>query len=581
MAVIDYITVAVRNTQKTDRLLIHTRIGQYAVGHGQLQGRDSTGTQRQSVRRCVDVIAVNAHAQQKVDRAIHAYHGHQGLCSGNVIALSDGIAQGFRTDVAAGVVISRPRVLAVGAGPSLDGNGHIVDHAGRRSAQFNGRGIHGDGLDGGADGHLHVDGAVQGLALRRPVAAAHDRLQFTCAVIQHHSGGLRLLDLCVGTVIVPGTIDLVAGVAQRGPVGPRVQRIFDDLLNFRVNSQGDAVAARAQLVFHLCTVLAGVFQIVQLKETVDNVGNRIFHVVRILIHPVALGSGSLQHIRRGGIQRLLILCLRDKLVFIHAAQHVVGAVVGQLSVVRRLGLTDVEVPAGIVIIGVVRQPGQHGAFAQRQLTQAFAEVTLRGYFHAVVVLAEVNGVQVAFQNLRLGIAAFQLHGQIGFLNFTLVALLTAQHCVFDQLLGDGGAALLGAGSEVGNKRTDDSLHVDAVMGIKTSVLHSHEGIAEILRHGGNADHYAVFSAFIVGNDVALRVVQEGGLILIAQKCQVQIRGCFHIALSNPHHRSGQCQPTQHDHQRKQPQRVDTDGDQQIRLGKPWPENTEFFSPAKV
>ena len=80
-----------------------------------------------------------------------------------------------------------------------------------------------------------------------------------------------------------------------------------DLLNFRVNSQGDAVAARAQLVFHLCTVLAGVFQIVQLKETVDNVGHRIFHVVRILIHPVALGSGSLQHIRRGGIQRLLIL----------------------------------------------------------------------------------------------------------------------------------------------------------------------------------------------------------------------------------------------------------------------------------
>ena len=78
----------------------------------------------------------------------------------------------------------------------------------------------------------------------------------------------------------------------------------------------------------------------------------------------------------------------------------------------------------------------------------------------------------------------------------------------------------------GNKRTDDSLHVDAVMGIKASVLHSHEGIAEILRHGGNADHYAVFSAFIVGNDVALRVVQEGGLILIAPKVPGPASGLF-------------------------------------------------------
>ena len=153
--------------------------------------------------------------------------------------------------------------------------------------------------------------------------------------------------------------------------------------------------------------------------------------MRVLIHAVAFGGGGFQHVGRSGVQRFLILGLRDEFVFIHAAQHVVGTVVGQLPIIRGFRLTDIEIPAGVVIIGIVGQPSQHGAFAQRQFAQAFVEVTLSGHFHAVIVFAQINGVQVAFQNLRLGIAAFQLHGQIGFLNFALVALLAAQHRVFD------------------------------------------------------------------------------------------------------------------------------------------------------
>jgi len=115
------------------------------------------------------------------------------------------------------------------------------------------------------------------------------------------------------------------------------------------------------------------------------------------------------------------------------------------------------------------------------------------------------------------------------------------------------------------------------MGVKAGVLHGDKGVAEVFRHGGNADHDAVFRSLVVGDHIALRIIQEGGLVLIAQKRQIQIGGCFHIALGNAHHRPGQRQSAQNDHQRKQTQGVDADGNQKIGFGKPRTENAELFA----
>ena len=124
------------------------------------------------------------------------------------------------------------------------------------------------------------------------------------------------------------------------------------------------IAAGAQLVLHFAAVFAGILQAVELKEAVHNVLHGVFHIVSVLIHPVALGGGRLQHMCGGGVQRLLILLLGNKLVFIHAAQHIVGAVVGQSLVIGRIGGAGIKVAARVVVVGIVGQPRQHGAFAQ-------------------------------------------------------------------------------------------------------------------------------------------------------------------------------------------------------------------------
>ena len=135
------------------------------------------------------------------------------------------------------------------------------------------------------------------------------------------------------------------------------------------------------------------------------------------------GEG-LQHRGLGGVQGFHILVVGYELVFVHAAQHVVRPVVGDLLIIGGVALAGIIIPAGIIIVGVPRHARQHGAFPQTQVVQVvFAEIVVGGHLHAVIVLAQVNGVQIGFQDFVFGVPGFQLHGQIGFLNFALVGLL--------------------------------------------------------------------------------------------------------------------------------------------------------------
>ncbi len=568
MAVIDHVSGAVGDAQEGDRLLIDAPVAEHAEGHGQLHRGDAAGAQGEAEGRCVDVVAVHTHAHEEIHRTVHAHHGQERLRRRDVVAALHAGAQGLGAHVVASAVVLGPGVLAVRAGPPGDGHGDVVDDAGGGIAHLQGGRIDGDGLDGGADGHLHVRGAVKGLSGGRSRARTHDGLQLARAVVQNHRRGLGLDDFVIGAVVVEGAVDLVAGVAQSGVLVPGFQRFLHDFLNLGVDGQRDMIAAGAQLVFHLAAVFAGVLQAVELKEAVHDVLHGVFHVMGVVVHPVALGGGGLQHMRRGGVQRLLVLLMGDELVFIHAAQHIIRAIVGKRLVVGGVGGAGVEVAAGIIVVRVVGQTCEHGALAQGQLTQFLAEIPLRRHLHAVVVFAQVDGVEVVLQNLQLGVLGFQLHGQVGLLDLALVAELVAQHRVFDELLGDGRAALLGAGDEVLDKGADDALDVDAVVGIKARILHGDKSVAQILRHEGDVDHDAVFGALVVGDDVALRVVEKAGLVLVVQKGQVQRGRGFHIALGNAHHRARQRQTAQHDQQRRQAHSVDQHRQHKIGLGQP-------------
>ena len=384
-------------------------------------------------------------------------------------------------------------------------------------------------------------------------------------VVHNDGGGLRLNRFVVCAVGIARAVDLVRRVTQGRVVCPVFQRILDGGLNGGVDGELDVVAAGAQLVFHGVAVGGGVLKVVQLQQDVDDLIHRVFDVVRVGVHAGSRVRVFLQHMRGRRVKRLLILLVGDVLVFVHAAQDVVGAVVGDGGVIHALLLPRVEIPARIVVVGRVACARQHGAFAERQFAQRFAEIPLRGGVHAVVVFAEVDGVQVAFENLILCVARFQLHGEVRFLNFALVALLGGKERILNQLLGDGRAALRGGGGQVRHERADNALDVHAVVRVEARILHGDKGVLEVCRHGLNRHHDAVLRAFVFGDEVAVGVVDEGGLRLIVNRGEVKRRGSFHVPFRNADHRADCRQPC-HQHQHRE-NADDVDGNRQheVRL----------------
>ena len=158
--VIEDIVVAVRQPQEGNGLLVHTAVAQSPERDRHFDARKPAGAERQAERGLVDMLLACAQAKQIVIRAIHAHIVHQRIRGGGVVALGERRAQCFRPAVAAAAVIARPCVLPVIAAPARDGDGHIIQYRPRARAQLDGGSVDGDGLDGRADGHVHIRSAV-------------------------------------------------------------------------------------------------------------------------------------------------------------------------------------------------------------------------------------------------------------------------------------------------------------------------------------------------------------------------------------------------------------------------------------
>ena len=520
----DDVAVGVHDLGEGDGLLVQALVGDGAEGRGHVQRRNARRAEGQARAVLVDHVLLNAQGLEVFHGGIDAHQVHQGVGRHDVQRGAHALAQRDHAPLGGGGEVGG---IALGGSPALDGQGKVGDHRGRRVAKVQGGAVDGQGLDGRTHGHGGDPRAVQlqELGGRRP--GAHDAAQLSGAVIDDGDSRLGLNGLHDGAVTVLRAHHGLGFVLQSGVVFPVVDGLLHDVLHRRVDGGVDGVAAGLDLVADDLAVGGGVVQAAQLQEGVGGVREHGLHGGG---HVVQLVDRGFLHHRDGVLQGGQIFLVGDGVVFIHGAQHIVGAVVGVLLVARA-----VIVAPGIVAGGVSGDARQGGALPQGQLVQVLVKVVLGRGLDAIVGLAQRNGVQIPLQNLLLGGGLFQLDGHVGLLDLALVGLLGGEQAGLDQLLGDGGAALHGLVAQVGHKGADDTLDVDAVVRKEARVLHADKGHVQLLGNLLEAGPDAVFTALVIGDQVAVHIVDEAGQVLLLDLLQVQIGRGVVIALSDAQH----------------------------------------------
>ncbi len=148
----------------------------------------------------------------------------------------------------------------------------------------------------------------------------------------------------------------------------------------------------------------------------------------------------------------------------HAPQHIVAPLDCPLRVGDR-----------IVAGRRLRQSGDHGHLAQRQLTRRLAEVHQGRRPDAVGALAQEDLVEVDLQDLFLAQTVFHLQREQDFAELAGEGALVRQEHVACKLHRDRAAALrLLAGQGQLDRRTHQSLPIDARMFEETVVLGGQE-----------------------------------------------------------------------------------------------------------
>ncbi len=131
----------------------------------------------------------------------------------------------------------------------------------------------------------------------------------------------------------------------------------------------------------------------------------------------------------------------------------------------------------------LHQPGQERRLDERQVAGLLAEVGLGGGADAVRVLPEEHGVEVALEDLVLGLVLLEPHG-VGHLQqlVATVAFEPGHVVVLDDLHRDRRGALHRTlGGEVRQRRPDQAADVDAVVDVELAVLDGEEGVDHVLR----------------------------------------------------------------------------------------------------
>ncbi len=140
----------------------------------------------------------------------------------------------------------------------------------------------------------------------------------------------------------------------------------------------------------------------------------------------------------------------------------------------------------LIVVRPLRQRGEVGRLRDGELVDALVEISERGGGDAVGAHAEIDLVEVEFEDLVLGIGALDLERQQRLADLAREGHLVAQEEVLGDLLGDGGGALgMAAGAVVlhvieGGAR--DAGEIEAAVLVEVLVLGRHEGVLDEVRH---------------------------------------------------------------------------------------------------
>ncbi len=152
----------------------------------------------------------------------------------------------------------------------------------------------------------------------------------------------------------------------------------------------------------------------------------------------------------------------------------------------------------------LHQAGENGRFAQRRLSRAMPEIPLARGLHAIGAGAEIDAVEIEFEDLVLRVAPLQPQREDRLLDLAAERALLRQEQVLGELLGQRRAALHPAAAfrHVGDDRPADAHRVDAPMRVEAPVLDGDEGLRQIGRQFGEPDGRAAGVAAI-GEHVAV------------------------------------------------------------------------------
>src|SRR6516162_7134413 len=104
------------------------------------------------------------------------------------------------------------------------------------------------------------------------------------------------------------------------------------------------------------------------------------------------------------------------------------------------------------------------------MTCRFAEITLRRPFDAVGAGAEIDAIEIKFENLRLSEFVFEPQREHDLLKLAVDGAFLGEEQILRQLLRDGRAALRRAAAKhVGNQRARDAERIDAAMGVEAAI----------------------------------------------------------------------------------------------------------------
>ena len=134
----------------------------------------------------------------------------------------------------------------------------------------------------------------------------------------------------------------------------------------------------------------------------------------------------------------------------------------------------------------LRQRRQIGGFGDREFVHRFVEIDQRCGRDAVGAEAEIDFVEIEFEDAVLGIGALDAHRQQGFLDLAGERHLVGQKEVLRDLLGDRrGALRTPVGAEILRIQHGGARHageVDAAMLVEVLVLGGQERVDDQLRH---------------------------------------------------------------------------------------------------